>query len=309
MERDASQLGMQHTPESRTGSSQAAERHLRLLTDRPVELTFSFEQSHSRSAAAASVVSHVLMAVLVFLIVRYGPDPVALEMAPEQLPREIVWLSEPGPGGGGGGGGNKAPDPPRKVELPGKEKITVPVKKPDPAPVEPPKVEPPPVEQLNIPAKTMAAAETPLAGALIAPNVAATTSQGSGTGGGGGTGTGTGIGTGQGSGLGEGTGGGTGGGAYRPGNGVSLPRVIREVKPQYTADAMRAKVQGTVWLECVVMPDGSVSNIKIVRSLDSVFGLDQEAIKAARQWKFVPGVRNGEPVPVLITIELTFTLR
>jgi protein TonB len=81
------------------------------------------------------------------------------------------------------------------------------------------------------------------------------------------------------------------------------------VKPQYTADAMRAKVQGTVWLECVVMPDGSVGDIKIVRSLDSVFGLDQEAIKAARNWKFVPGVRGGEPVPVLVTIELTFTLR
>jgi periplasmic protein TonB len=201
------------------------------------------------------------------------------------------------------------PDPPKKVELPGKDKVTVPVKKPDPAPVEPPKEEPPPVEDLNIPAKTMAAAETPLAGALEAPKVAETTSQGSGSGGGGGTGTGTGSGSGQGSGLGPGYGGGTGGGAYRPGNGVSLPKVLFEKKPAYTADAMRAKVQGTVWLECVVMPDGSVGDIKIVRSLDSVFGLDQEAIKAARLWKFVPGMRNGEPVPVLITIELTFTLR
>ena len=58
-----------------------------------------------------------------------------------------------------------------------------------------------------------------------------------------------------------------------------------------------------------MLPNGEVGPIKIVRSLDSVFGLDQEAIKAARQWKFMPGVRNGEPVSVLITIELTFTLR
>jgi periplasmic protein TonB len=300
---------MQHTPDSRPGTPQAAERHLHLLTDRPVEVQFSFEQSHSRGAAAASVVSHILMAVVIFLVVPYGPEPAALEIAQVQLPREIVWLSEPGPGGGGGGGGNKAPEPPKKVELPGKEKITVPVKKPEPVPVEPPKVEPPPVEDLNIPAKLMASAQIPLAGALEAPKVAETASQGSGTGGGGGTGTGTGSGSGRGSGLGEGYGGGTGGGAFKPGNGVSLPRVIREVKPQYTADAMRAKVQGTAWLECVVMKDGSVADIRIVRSLDSVFGLDQEAIKAARQWKFVPGVRNGEPVPVLITIELTFTLR
>jgi protein TonB len=62
------------------------------------------------------------------------------------------------------------------------------------------------------------------------------------------TGTGTGIGPGSGSGLGPGYGGGTGGGAFRPGNGVELPKVLREVKPQYTAEAMRAKVQGVVWL-------------------------------------------------------------
>ncbi len=90
---------------------------------------------------------------------------------------------------------------------------------------------------------------------------------------------------------------------------MTVPRVLREVKPQYTADAMRAKVQGMVWVECIVMPDGNVGDARITRSLDSTFGLDQEALKAARQWKFVPGMRQGEPVPVIITIELTFTLR
>jgi len=90
---------------------------------------------------------------------------------------------------------------------------------------------------------------------------------------------------------------------------VTVPRVLREVRPQYTSDAMRAKVQGTVLLECVVRPDGSVGDVQILRSLDGVFGLDQEAIKAARQWRFAPGTRLGEPVPVLVTIELTFTLR
>ena len=72
---------------------------------------------------------------------------------------------------------------------------------------------------------------------------------------------------------------------------------------------MRAKVQGVALVECVVMPDGTVSNAHIVKSLDSVFGLDQEAIKAARLWRFVPGKRFGQPVPVIVTIELTFTLR
>ena len=113
----------------------------------------------------------------------------------------------------------------------------------------------------------------------------------------------------QDSGLGPGSGGGTGGGAFRPGAGITLPRVLREVKPQYTADAMRAKVQGTVLLECIVQEDGSVGPVKVVRSLDPIFGLDQEAIKAARNWRFTPGMRQGQPVPVIITIELSFTLR
>jgi periplasmic protein TonB len=85
--------------------------------------------------------------------------------------------------------------------------------------------------------------------------------------------------------------------------------VLREVRPNYTADAMRAKVQGTVWVEAVVLQDGTVGEAKIVRSLDSTFGLDDEALKAARQWRFAPGTRFGQPVAVLVTIELTFTLR
>jgi TonB family protein len=147
-----------------------------------------------------------------------------------------------------------------------------------------------------------------LPGTIQSANVS-TESQGAGTGGGAGTGTGTGAGSGQGSGLGAGFGGGTGGGAYKPGAGITLPRVLREVKPQYTPDAMRAKVQGSVWLECIVMPDGSVGDVRVTKSLDPVFGLDQEAIRAAKQWRFTPGIRQGEPVPVIISIELTFTLR
>ena len=124
-----------------------------------------------------------------------------------------------------------------------------------------------------------------------------TESQGAGAGGGAGTGTGTGVGSGQGSGLGPGFGGGIGGGAYRPGSGITLPRVLREVKPAYTADAMRAKVQGSVWLECIVMPDGSVGDVKVTRSLDPIFGLDQEAIKAAQDVALPPGHAAGRAGP------------
>jgi periplasmic protein TonB len=285
----------------------ASEHTLHVRPDRPVDIAFSFESQKPGVGIGASVLAHIVMALIVFLVLRFAPEAVGLEPTPEVSAKDIVWLSEPGPGGGGGGGGNKKPDPPRKAELPGKEKVTVPTPKPEPKP-EPPKEEPPPPIDLNIPAKTMADAQQPLVGVLKS-EAPTTESQGSGSGGGAGTGTGTGSGSGQGSGLGPGYGGGTGGGAYRPGSGVTLPRALREVKPAYTAEAMRAKVQGMVLVECIVLPDGSVGDAKIIRSLDPTFGLDQEALKAARQWKFLPGTRLGEPVPVIITIELTFTLR
>ena len=197
----------------------------------------------------------------------------------------------PGPGGGGGGGGNESPEPVKKVELKGQEKITVPVEKP-PA-IEKPKDKPPedPLQNLTIPAQTLASADLAQAGAM--EGIPTSDSLGLGRGGGAGTGQGTGIGSGRGSGLGDGWGGGTGGGAYRPGNGVETPRLLREVKPQYTAQAMRAKIQGEVLLECIVQPDGSVGNIRVVRSLDASFGLDQEAIKAARQWRFAARHQAG----------------
>ena len=250
--------------------------------------------------------SHVAAVVLFFLAVRFLPPPQVTEILPDRLPEDIVWIAEKGPGGGGGGGGDSTPEPAKKVELAGKEKISVPVAI-EPEPVKTPPKEPPPQETL-LPAVQTAAAPTEAPGA-ITPEAPATTSAGSGTGGGGGTGTGGGSGAGAGGGLGTGNTAGFGGGAYDIGNGVAAPRVVKEVKPAYTAEAMRAKVQGVVWLRCIVLPDGSVGRVEVVRSLDSTFGLDQEAVKAARQWRFMPGTRLGEPVAVRVTIELTFTLR
>jgi len=96
---------------------------------------------------------------------------------------------------------------------------------------------------------------------------------------------------------------------YSPGNGVTLPKVVREVKPEYTQEAKDAHIEGTVLVETVVQTDGNVGDVNVARSLDPTYGLDKEAVKAAKQWKFKPGTKNGEPVPVRISIELTFTLK
>jgi TonB family protein len=265
------------------------------------------EKSRLGGSFAVSLATHIGAFLFFIFVIATMPD--APSVAPrEVMPTDIVWLNSPGPGGGGGGGGNKSPEPPKKAELPGQEKITVPVAKPPSLAPEPPKQEvPKPEAQLNIPAVTMSAGVQEMPGALTGlPSVP---SQGSGSGGGAGTGTGTGIGSGSGSGLGAGSGGGTGGGFYRPGNGVAMPSVISEVKPSYTADAMRQKIQGVVMVEAVVMPDGGVGQVTVVRSLDPTFGLDQEAVKAVRRWRFRPGTKQGQAVPVLVEIELTFTLR
>jgi len=100
-----------------------------------------------------------------------------------------------------------------------------------------------------------------------------------------------------GSGLGDGRDQGTGGDVYRIGNGVTSPVEIRRAVPRYTTAAMQARIQSAVILECVVQTNGACTDARVIRSLDS--GLDQEAVKAARQWLFRPGTRLGRPVAFL----------
>lgn len=280
--------------------------------EHPVDTPFMFERVQKRAfgafgLSAAFNVAVILVVLFFGVSLTHSGSSDALR---PYIPPDVIWIAQEGPGGGGGGGGNQMKEPPRKVELPGKDKLTVPVEKPKPLEIPKeikpdPAVPPPQIAQLD--AKALAASATAFNGTF--DGVPGGTSQGSGTGGGAGTGTGTGMGPGNGPGIGPGWGGGTGGGAYKPGNGVLNPKVLREVKPVYTAEAMRAKIQGTAIVECVVLPDGTVGDVQIVKSLDPTFGLDQEAIKAARKWLFQPGTLKGQPVAVLVSIELTFTLR
>lgn len=91
--------------------------------------------------------------------------------------------------------------------------------------------------------------------------------------------------------------------------GVTQPKVISEVKPQYTAEALQARIEGTVMMTAVVRTDGTPGEIEITRSLDTEHGLDQQAVAALRQWRFKPGEKDGKPVPVRITIEMRFRVK
>lgn len=259
----------------------------------------------ARVAAILSLAAHLGLVAICVVMLRLGRDAAPAEASNEKPRQSIIWRVVPGPAAGGGGGGQPGLKPARRVELAGKDRTTV-ASKPRETPAEtaPDDV---PAALPTIDAVPLADANQALPGSITSRLT--TDSRGPGDGGGADAGKGTGDGPGAGRGAGPGGPDGTGGDIYHVGNGVTVPVLIRDVKPQYTPDAMRAKVQGSVWLECVVLPDGSVGDIRVTRSLDQRFGLDEEAIKAARQWRFRPGLRMGERVSVMVTIELTFNLR
>ena len=98
-------------------------------------------------------------------------------------------------------------------------------------------------------------------------------------------------------------------GVFKAGGDVTQPELVQHVRPYLTPSAIAARVEGDVLLECDVQPDGRVANVRVVRSLDRVHGLDAEAIKAVSLWQFKPGVRNGRPVTVRVPVNVAFRLQ
>jgi protein TonB len=90
------------------------------------------------------------------------------------------------------------------------------------------------------------------------------------------------------------------------GKGVTRPIKISGSEPEYSEEARKAKLQGTVMLQIVVDSEGRPQNIKVVKSLG--LGLDERAIETVRTWRFRPGTSNGKPVPTLAVIEVYFRL-
>lgn len=260
-------------------------------------------------ALGTSMCTHLAGFLLIALVMSRVPAGQSTATPLPGKTPDIVWIVSPGETKGGGAGGNRTPQPPRLAKLAGRDSLSVPVVKPLNIEAERPKDTPKVDQPIDIPAVPTAAAMIEQVGLVSALPTAPSESLGPGADGGAGNGRGGGNGPGGGTGLGSGSIRGTGGGIYRDGAGVVSPRLIREVKPAYTSDAMRAQVQGVVAMQAVVLPDGSVGRVQITRSLDSLFGLDQEALKTVKLWRFAPGTRAGEPVPVLVEIELAFTLR
>jgi len=252
---------------------------------------FEGESRPARRAIGATVATlglHGLLLIGIVLVFTHREEH--RHVVADATPLTFLYLQQAGPSGGGGG--SPAPAPPKLLSVP----RTPPAPIPDPltASTEPP----PPVPTLSTPVMTV---NHDLAQATGTNSVSLATV--------GGGGRGPGLGPDNGGGVGPGQDKGFGGEGFRAGAGVQNPTVLREVRPSYTGEAMRAKIQGNVRLEAVVDENGYVSDVRVTRSLDRQYGLDQQAMKAARLWIFRPARdRNNRPVPVVIEFELAFVL-
>ncbi len=243
--------------------------------------------------------------ILLLVVLRWMPDgpnrPIEVNLP------NLVFLVEPGPGGGGGGGGSESPEPISALKIEGEDQAKQAIDILDEDQLvfeeEKKKEEEPPVEEeeekreIKAPIVEMSPDDMDQTGEIDSPEQLVASA---------GPKSGNGMGEGVGSGIGEGEGGGFGGGAYRLGTGVVPPTLQRQVRPSYTDEALARKIQGSVELEVVILSNGTVGPIRIIRSLDR--GLDLKAIEAVRQWKFRPGLFQSKPVDVLAVITVDFTL-
>jgi TonB family protein len=226
--------------------------------------------------------------------------------------------------GGGGGGGRQEATPASAGKLP-QASLDVPQ-------ILPPDPKPPVIKNPSLPVAATVNAD-PL---LVPPDArvlpygdpksrSTTPSSGPGTGNGIGAGTGTGVGPGEGNGVGPGRGGNIGGGDFRAGGGgpggggggdysrifsgkevTSKARVLSKPEPQYTEEARKNQIVGTVLLQAVFSASGEVTQIRALRPLP--YGLTEKAIAAARMIKFVPAMKDGHPVSMYMHLEYNFNL-
>ena len=278
------------------------------LTSTPVPVDDLLAEKRGPLSRILSISVHVLIIGLIigiFLWDRMHPKPKVKQalLTPVDISAFIpVAPKMPRLAGGGGGGGNHDIIPPTKGRLPKMDKVQV--TPPQILRVEHPKLA---VEPTIVMPQPIKLPDTNMPNLGIPQSSQVTlSSQGSGSGSGFGSGHGGGVGSGSGGGVGPGSNGGTGGGVYHPGGGISTPKIIFSVDPEFSDEARRAKYQGVVVISLIVDAQGNPQHVRVVRQLG--MGLDEKAVEAVKQYKFKPALMQGKAVPVEINIEVNFQL-
>lgn len=278
------------------------------LTSTPVPVDDLLAEKRGPLSSSLSIGTHVLIIALIigiFLWGRMHPQPKVKQVV--LTPLDISPFIPVAPpkatlAGGGGGGGNHEIIAPSKGRLPKMAKVQI--TPPQVLRIEHPKLA---VEPTIVMPQQMKLPDTNMPNLGIPQSTQVTlASQGSGRGSGFGSGGGGGIGSGNGGGVGPGSGGGTGGGPYHPGGGISTPKIIFSVDPEFSDEARRAKYQGIVVISLIVDAQGNPQHVRVIRNLG--MGLDEKAVEAVKQYKFKPALMQGKPVPVEINIEVNFQL-
>lgn len=244
-------------------------------------------RTRSYVAQSTSICLHAISLLALLFVMNRAAAGVDPSVRPIDT-KHLVYVAAPGSGLGGGGSRMAAPRV--DIEIPTARPVTV-VPVAAVAPVDP-------MPAINAPVVTNAASMLTASGVDVGVRVPF-----------GGGGDGKGIGTGKGDGLGPGEATGYGGVGIAGEGGISAPIRIREERPNYTPEAMRAKLQGPVELQAIVDATGRVVDVRVTQSLDRVFGLDEQARQAALRTRFQPCRKDGQPVACRITFVLTFTLR
>jgi protein TonB len=281
------------------GLEQRLKARLAQEAERSAARPFAFAERVATRRSAASmwtaVAAHVVVLLAVFaLALQPAVQGTAPKISKAFMPLKPTVVSPIGlkPAGGGGGAHDVVPVTQGRLPKFATEEMVA-SKAP---PTIPPKlaVEPTVVMQKDL---KMANNEMPNLGMPNAP-AASVGSLGMGTGGG--------IGSGNGSGLGPGSGGNMGGGVYRIGGGVRAPVVIAQVDPEFSEEARKQKFSGNVLVDLIVDEQGNPTHVRVARGVG--LGLDEKAVEAVRQYRFKPATKDGKPVKVELSIDVTFQI-
>jgi TonB family protein len=278
------------------------------MTATPVEVEDIWSKRKLKVPGMLSLVTHVgvVTALLYLSVATHAEKKVKVITETEEEVLVPIAVSLPPAAvrsGGGGGGGTRQPTPASKGVLPKADTIQfVPPTTVPATMIAEIMMEPTVIDNSNRP--------SPLTAVGLPTGVLGPPSDGTGAGGGIGTGGGHGVGEGDGPGVGPGKGGGTGGGAYRVGGigGASAPTCPKPtVEPNYTDDARKARVQGTVTLDAIVNSDGSMSVTRVAHKIG--YGLDDEASRFVEKYfKCKPGQFEGKAVATQVKIDVNFHL-
>jgi protein TonB len=274
----------------------------------PVKEIWGF-YNYKKNGALGSTVAHVIVIALIIgatilgrrIVTKVEAKPPVTELVD---PGDFIPLKPAKTqAGGGGGGGDRDVLKASQGKLPKfsmKPQLAPPaavIRNLDPKLAVEPTVMVPP--DIKVAMNSMPNLGDPKSSAVIPSN-------GTGGGSGIGSGEGGGVGSGNGRGVGPGEGMGMGGGVFRPGRGVTPPRVIYQTDPEFSEEARKAKYQGTCVLGLVVDANGHPTQIRVLSALG--MGLDEKAIESVKNWKFEPGKKDGHDVAVEIAVEVDFHL-